>query len=164
MPYDDSNIKKMIRYQTERKVGFSRHKNISDECKNLIHIMLEAIVEHRATISVINAHIWLNPRQSSNQPTATNQLLEAQRPHDSRSRSPRNAPPSPRQRPQSVNQGHNGVGQTTHAAHQPSAPGAHTPTHSAYRSSSPHPPRNHVPGDTNMDAHDDRVRGVNKMD
>lgn len=132
MPYDDSNIKKMIRYQTERKVGFSRHKNISDECKNLIHLMLEAIVEHRATVAVINAHIWLNPRQAGTAPTPSAQVLET-RPHDSRSRSPRNAPPSPRQRPQS------GIHATPTTAPHPTPTPGHTPTHSTYRSSSPHP-------------------------
>jgi len=29
MPYDDTDVKKMIRHQMERKVGFSRHKRIS---------------------------------------------------------------------------------------------------------------------------------------
>ena len=64
MPYDDSNIKKMIKYQTERKVGFSRHKKVSEDCKDLIHLILEAVVHKRATIPVINAHRWLNPQAS----------------------------------------------------------------------------------------------------
>lgn len=59
MPYDDSNIKKMIRYQTERKVGFSRSKVISQECKALIHSMLECLVHHRATISQVLDSPWL---------------------------------------------------------------------------------------------------------
>jgi len=44
MPYDDSDVKKMIKYQTERKVGFSKSKRISDEVKDLIHCILEAQV------------------------------------------------------------------------------------------------------------------------
>jgi len=44
MPYDDSDVKKMIKYQTERKVGFSRSKRISDDVKELIHCILEANV------------------------------------------------------------------------------------------------------------------------
>jgi len=44
MPYDDSDVKKMIKYQTERKVGFSKSKRISDEVKELIHAILEAQV------------------------------------------------------------------------------------------------------------------------
>ena len=44
MPYDDSDVKKMIKYQTERKVGFSRSKRVSIEVKDLIHCILEAQV------------------------------------------------------------------------------------------------------------------------
>jgi serine kinase len=59
MPYDDSNIKKMIKYQTERKVGFSKSKKVSETCKNLIHSMLEANVKLRATIPDTLNHPWL---------------------------------------------------------------------------------------------------------
>ena len=59
MPYDDSNIKKMIKYQTERKVGFSKSKKVSDSCKSLIHAMLEASVKNRASLSDIQSHPWL---------------------------------------------------------------------------------------------------------
>ncbi|XP_050405882.1 testis-specific serine/threonine-protein kinase 1 [Patella vulgata] len=45
MPYDDSNIKRMIRDQLERKVGFSKSKKISHECKDLIHKILEVNVK-----------------------------------------------------------------------------------------------------------------------
>ena len=54
MPYDDSNIKKMIKYQSERKVGFSRSKVISEECKDLIHSMLESVVHRRAKITEVS--------------------------------------------------------------------------------------------------------------
>ena len=43
MPYDDSNIKKMIRAQTERRVAFSRSRNISGECKDVIHKLVTPI-------------------------------------------------------------------------------------------------------------------------
>jgi len=59
MPYDDSDVKKMIKYQTERKVGFSRSKRISDEVKNLIHCILEAQVERRYTVQQITQHSWM---------------------------------------------------------------------------------------------------------
>lgn len=61
MPYDDSNIKKMIRYQTERKVSFSSSKKVSDSCKKLIHKILESDVNKRATISEIRNSSWLSP-------------------------------------------------------------------------------------------------------
>ena len=60
MPYDDSNIKKMIKYQTERKVGFSRSKRVSDSCKQLVHYMLEADVSLRFKIGQVQAHPWLD--------------------------------------------------------------------------------------------------------
>ena len=60
MPYDDSNIKKMIKYQTERKVGFSRSKRISDSCKQLVHFMLEADISLRYKITQVQAHSWLD--------------------------------------------------------------------------------------------------------
>lgn len=59
MPYDDSNIKRMIRYQTEKRVGFSRNKRITNECKDLIHSLLEAKVPERATIHDIQHSPWL---------------------------------------------------------------------------------------------------------
>ena len=59
MPYDDSDVKKMIKYQTERKVGFSKSKRISDEVKELIHCILEAQVDRRYTVTQITQHPWM---------------------------------------------------------------------------------------------------------
>ena len=59
MPYDDSNIKRMIKHQTERKVPFSRSKRVSETCKHLIHRMLDADQETRASISEVQTHAWL---------------------------------------------------------------------------------------------------------
>ena len=59
MPYDDSNIKKMIRYQTERKVHFSRSKIVSQSCKELIWTMLEADLALRIPITQAISHAWL---------------------------------------------------------------------------------------------------------
>jgi len=59
MPYDDSDVKKMIRYQIERKVGFSKSKKVSEEAKFLIHGILEAKVDRRYTIREINDSVWL---------------------------------------------------------------------------------------------------------
>lgn len=61
MPYDDSNIKKMIRYQTERKVGFSKTRPLSSEVKYLIHHMLEAKVMERFCIDQVLRSMWLEP-------------------------------------------------------------------------------------------------------
>jgi len=74
MPYDDSDVKKMIKYQTERKVGFSRSKRINDEVKDLIHCILEAQVERRYTVDQITHHPWMQsgmfPPQRSSSPGA----------------------------------------------------------------------------------------------
>lgn len=59
MPYDDSNIKRMIKHQTERKVPFSRSKRVSETCKHLIHRMLDADQETRASIGEVQTHAWL---------------------------------------------------------------------------------------------------------
>lgn len=60
MPYDDSNIKKMIRYQTERKVGFSKSRPMTPEVKYLIHHMLEAKVHARYSIDQVINNPWLD--------------------------------------------------------------------------------------------------------
>jgi len=61
MPYDDSNVKKMIRDQLERKVTFSKSKPVSKEAKDLICHILEVNVKKRYTIPQITAHPWMNP-------------------------------------------------------------------------------------------------------
>ena len=43
MPYDDSNVKKMIRDQLEKKVAFSKSKPVSKEVKDLIGHILEVV-------------------------------------------------------------------------------------------------------------------------
>ena len=47
MPYDDSNVRKMIRDQTEKQVGFSHSKNVAESAKNLIHAILQSDVNKR---------------------------------------------------------------------------------------------------------------------
>lgn len=59
MPYDDSDVKKMIKYQTERKVGFSKSRKLSDEVKELIYGILEAKVESRFKMRDIKDSAWL---------------------------------------------------------------------------------------------------------
>ncbi|BFZ11994.1 hypothetical protein BsWGS_15035 [Bradybaena similaris] len=61
MPYDDSNVKKMIRDQLEKKVTFSKSKPISSEVKDLITRILEVNVKKRFTIAQMVSHPWMNP-------------------------------------------------------------------------------------------------------
>ena len=49
MPYDDSNVRKMIRDQTEKQVGFSHSKNVAESAKNLIHAILQSDVNKRCS-------------------------------------------------------------------------------------------------------------------
>ena len=60
MPYDDSNIKRMVKDQIDRKVQFSKSKKISDECKSLVYKILEVNIKKRFTIGQMYEHIWLN--------------------------------------------------------------------------------------------------------
>ena len=59
MPYDDSNIKRMVKDQLERRVGFSKSKRISDDCKNLIFRILEVNIKKRATLQQMYDHAWI---------------------------------------------------------------------------------------------------------
>ncbi|XP_012517056.1 PREDICTED: testis-specific serine/threonine-protein kinase 2-like [Propithecus coquereli] len=61
MPYDDSNIRKMLRIQRERRVHFPRSKNLTGECKDLIERMLQPDVDRRLHIDEILSHSWLQP-------------------------------------------------------------------------------------------------------
>jgi len=72
MPFDDTDVKKMIRHQTERKVGFSRHKKISPEVKDLIHGILEAKTELRFSICNVRQSAWMKTQTDSNDTSATN--------------------------------------------------------------------------------------------
>ena len=59
MPYDDSNIKKMVKDQLERKAGFSKSKKISEECKNLVYRILEVNIKKRSTLQQMYDHAWM---------------------------------------------------------------------------------------------------------
>jgi serine kinase len=66
MPFDDSNIRKLVRYQLEKKIHFSRYKPLSFECKQLILSLLEPDLKLRINIFQIKTNDWINGRISSN--------------------------------------------------------------------------------------------------
>ena len=66
MPFDDSNIRKLVRCQLEKKIHFSRYKPLSIECKQLILSLLEPDIKLRATITHIRNNDWIKGRSSSN--------------------------------------------------------------------------------------------------
>ncbi|XP_073530942.1 testis-specific serine/threonine-protein kinase 1-like [Phyllobates terribilis] len=61
MPYDDSNIKKMLLVQKEQHIDFPSSKRFSSECKDIIYQMLQPNVRLRLTIDDILNHKWLQP-------------------------------------------------------------------------------------------------------
>ncbi|CAF3581260.1 unnamed protein product [Rotaria sp. Silwood1] len=65
MPFDDSNIRKLVRCQLEKKIHFSRYKSLSIECKQLILSLLEPDIKIRATIIQIKNNDWIKGRISS---------------------------------------------------------------------------------------------------
>ncbi|XP_075072204.1 testis-specific serine/threonine-protein kinase 1-like [Mixophyes fleayi] len=78
MPYNDSNIKKMLRIQKEHRVDFPHSKHLSSDCKDLIYRMLQPNVTHRLTISEILNHSWLqgalNPHVPGNVTTQEKEM------------------------------------------------------------------------------------------
>ena len=71
MPYDDSNIKKMVKDQTEKRVAFSKSKQISEVCKGLVYRILEVNSKKRTTIPQMFEHPWLAVLKPQQEPEAT---------------------------------------------------------------------------------------------
>ncbi|XP_053225029.1 testis-specific serine/threonine-protein kinase 1-like [Podarcis raffonei] len=65
MPYDDSNIKKMLKLQKEHRVHFPRSKVLSVECKDLIYRMLQPDVSRRLCIDEVLMHVWMQDQRSA---------------------------------------------------------------------------------------------------
>ncbi|XP_061118099.1 testis-specific serine/threonine-protein kinase 6 [Conger conger] len=61
MPFDDSNLRKMLEIQKEHRFQFPL-KTVSTECKNLIHRMLHPNAQRRIPILTIVEHPWLQDR------------------------------------------------------------------------------------------------------
>ncbi|KAK2167205.1 hypothetical protein LSH36_31g04036 [Paralvinella palmiformis] len=59
MPFDDTNIKRMIRHQTEKKIKFPKNVKVSEDCRELIHRMLDPSPKERATVEDIQKSEWL---------------------------------------------------------------------------------------------------------
>ncbi|XP_003474704.2 testis-specific serine/threonine-protein kinase 1 [Cavia porcellus] len=78
MPYDDSNIKKMLRLQKEHRVNFPRSKHLTSDCKDLIYHMLHPDVHRRLRIDDILSHSWVQPK-ALNQASAAPALGESSR-------------------------------------------------------------------------------------
>ena len=79
MPYDDSNIKKMLRIQKEHRVNFPRSKHLTGECKDLIYRMLQPDVTRRLHIDEILSHCWVQPKARGLSSAAVNKEGESSR-------------------------------------------------------------------------------------
>uniref|UniRef100_A0A673SQS1 non-specific serine/threonine protein kinase n=2 Tax=Suricata suricatta TaxID=37032 RepID=A0A673SQS1_SURSU len=62
MPYDASNIKRMLRLQKEHRVHFPRSSHLTGECKDLLYRMLQPDVRQRLNIDEVLGHLWLQPK------------------------------------------------------------------------------------------------------
>ncbi|KAM6155938.1 testis-specific serine/threonine-protein kinase 1-like [Rhynchocyon petersi] len=82
MPYDDSNIKRMLRIQKEHRVNFPRSKHLTGECKDLIYRMLQPDVNRRLHIDEILSHSWVQPKARGLSSPATNKEGESSRATD----------------------------------------------------------------------------------
>lgn len=62
MPYDDSNIRQMLKDQLGRRVRFPPQvlSKISSECKDLIHRLIEPDVSKRYLVNQILEHNWIS--------------------------------------------------------------------------------------------------------
>ncbi|KAG5198982.1 testis-specific serine/threonine-protein kinase 1 [Ovis aries] len=79
MPYDDSNIKKMLRVQKEHRVNFPRSKHLTGECKDLIYRMLQPDVTRRLHIDEVLSHCWVQPKARGLSSAAVNKEGEGSR-------------------------------------------------------------------------------------
>ena len=61
MPYDDSNVRKMLKDQLSRKLRFppAAAQKLSKECKDLIHNLIEPNQRNRFNIEQVLNHAWL---------------------------------------------------------------------------------------------------------
>ncbi|XP_043925598.1 testis-specific serine/threonine-protein kinase 1-like [Protopterus annectens] len=61
MPYDSSNIKRLVCAQKMHKLRFPKFKHVTPECKDLIFGILHPDLWKRLTIEAILAHHWMKP-------------------------------------------------------------------------------------------------------
>uniref|UniRef100_A0A8C4V9Y3 non-specific serine/threonine protein kinase n=1 Tax=Falco tinnunculus TaxID=100819 RepID=A0A8C4V9Y3_FALTI len=65
MPFDDSNVRKMICIQKEHRISFPNSKYLTAECKDLIYHLLQPNVSQRLCIDEVLKHSWLQTPKST---------------------------------------------------------------------------------------------------
>ncbi|XP_068566636.1 testis-specific serine/threonine-protein kinase 6 [Cebidichthys violaceus] len=58
-PFDDTNIRRVLRMQIQRNIKFPNSPSVSSEAKDLIQRILHPVVEHRITITNILQSSWM---------------------------------------------------------------------------------------------------------
>ncbi|XP_076208876.1 testis-specific serine/threonine-protein kinase 2 [Aptenodytes patagonicus] len=65
MPFDDSNVRKMICIQKQHRIPFPNSRYLTVECKDLIYHLLQPNVSQRLCIDEVLKHSWLqNPKST----------------------------------------------------------------------------------------------------
>ncbi|XP_062446343.1 testis-specific serine/threonine-protein kinase 1-like [Rhea pennata] len=59
MPFDDSNIRKMVGIQKQHRIRFPKSRHLTAACRDLIYRMLEPSVSRRLRIDAVLRHPWL---------------------------------------------------------------------------------------------------------
>ncbi|XP_067163439.1 testis-specific serine/threonine-protein kinase 1 [Apteryx mantelli] len=59
MPFDDSNIRKMVWIQKQHRIHFPKSRHLTAACKDLIYRMLQPDVSQRLNIDEVLSHPWL---------------------------------------------------------------------------------------------------------
>ncbi|XP_068269040.1 testis-specific serine/threonine-protein kinase 2 [Nyctibius grandis] len=65
MPFDDSNVKKMICVQKQHRIPFPSSRDLTVECKDLICHLLQPNVSQRFCIDEVLKHSWLQTPKST---------------------------------------------------------------------------------------------------
>ncbi|XP_038075905.1 testis-specific serine/threonine-protein kinase 1-like [Patiria miniata] len=88
MPYDDSNVKRMVRDQTDKKLGFSRSKQLTLDCKDLVLRMLTPDPARRATLYDIHHHSWMQESKGASPPSMSKENSVGVEPGNTKQSSP----------------------------------------------------------------------------
>ncbi|XP_049907129.1 testis-specific serine/threonine-protein kinase 6 [Epinephelus moara] len=72
LPYDHTNIRRMVRVQTQHNINFPNTPSVSSEAKELIRSILHPDIERRITISRILQSSWMLRRIEDSEASTSN--------------------------------------------------------------------------------------------
>lgn len=81
MPYDDSNVRQMVKEQLAHKIRFPPQAayHLSSQCKDLISKLIEPNPEKRLTIQGIINHPWMDTNRKSFRPQVSSKKASSSR-------------------------------------------------------------------------------------